>query len=207
MALTWRHPFTCLVTGPTSCGKTRFTLRLLKHAKTVVLPPPQKIIWCYGVYQTAFDALRADGVIEFHEGLPNPESFDGRQRTLLVIDDLMSETDDRVTKIFTKISHHMNVSVIYLTQNLFFAGKHNRTIGLNSHYLVIFKNPRDSTQISSLARQMYPGRTKFVVEAFHDATSKPYSYLLIDLKPDTDDQHRLRSGVFPGDEAYVYLPK
>jgi hypothetical protein len=207
MALTWRHPFTCLITGPTSCGKTQFTLRLLRYAKTVIQPSPQKIVWCYGVYQTAFDALREDGTIEFREGLPNPESFDGRQRTLLIIDDLMSETDDRVTKIFTKISHHMDVSVIYLTQNLFFAGKHNRTIGLNSHYLVIFKNPRDATQICHIGRQMFPGRSKYVTEAFRDATATPFSYMLIDLKPDTLEEHRLRTGIFPGDQSYAYLPK
>ena len=181
MALSWRHPFTCLITGPTSCGKTQFTLQLLKHSKAVIQPPPQKIIWCYGIYQTTFDALRTNEVIEFREGLPNPNSFDGQQRTLLIIDDLMSETNDSVTKIFTKISHHMNV--IYLTQNLFFAGKHNHTIGLNSHYLVIFKNPM-TMQISNLPRQI-TGRTKFVVDAFRDATSKPFSCLLIDLKPDT----------------------
>jgi len=65
----------------------------LQHAKTVVQPPPHKIIWCYGVYQAAFDGARVDGSAEFREGLPDPESFDGRQRTLLVIDDLMAETE------------------------------------------------------------------------------------------------------------------
>ena len=54
---------------------------------------------------------------------------------------------------------------------------------------------------------MYPGRVKFVTEAFQDATSKPFSYLFMDLKPDTEDQYRLRTGVFPGDRAYAYLPK
>ena len=39
----------------------------------------------------------------------------GRKRTLLITDDLMSETDDRVTKLFTKGSHHLNCSVIYIS--------------------------------------------------------------------------------------------
>ena len=184
-------------------------MRLIEYAQNVIEPPPQKIVWCYGVYQAAaFDALRQHDVL-FQEGLPEISSFDGRERTLLVIDDLMHETskDDRVTKIFTKISHHMDVSVVYLTQNLFFASKHNRTIGLNSHYLVLYKNPRDNTQITNLARQMYPGRVPFLVEAFRDATAKPFGFLLIDLKPDADDSYRVRTGIFPGDEAYVYVPR
>src|SRR5271163_4141766 len=204
MALTWKHPFTCMISGPTGCGKTQFTFRLIEHAQTVIEPPPEKIVWCYGAYQNSFSKLSQ---IDFHEGLPDIAMFDGKHKTLLVIDDLMHETDDRVTKIFTKISHHMDVSVLYLTQNIFFGGKQTRTIGLNAHYLVLFKNPRDVTQVSHLARQMYPGRTKFLVESFQDATSVPYSYMLLDLKSDTEDKYRVRSNVFPNEKNFVYIPK
>jgi hypothetical protein len=31
--------------------------------------------------------------------------------------------------------------------------------------MVLFKNPRDVTQVANLSRQMYPGRSKFLVEA------------------------------------------
>ena len=69
--------------------------------------------------------------------------------------------------------------MLYLVQNLFPKNKESRTISLNSHYMVVFKNPRDASQMSHLARQMYPGRVKFVQEAFKDATSVPYGYLLV----------------------------
>jgi len=205
MALTWKHPFTCLVTGPTGCGKTQFTIKLLKYAREVVEPAPEKILWCYGVYQHAFESLTEHA--EFHEGVPELEKFDGKQKTLLILDDLMHETDDRVTKIFTKISHHMNVSVLYLTQNIFYGGKQNRTIGLNAHYLTFFRNPRDATQITHLARQMYPGKSKFLSEAFKDATREPFSYLFLDLKPDTEEKFRVRANIFPGEASCVYVPK
>lgn len=205
MSLTWKHPFTCVVSGPTGCGKTEFTIRLLQNCKSVISPAPDKIIWCFGVWQKSFERIND---VEFHEGIPDLSTFDGKNRTLLVLDDLMHETkDDRVSKIFTKISHHMNVSVLYLTQNLFYSGKQNRTITLNAHYLVLFKNPRDVTQIACLARQMYPHKSKFMIEAFNDATMKPYSYLLVDLKPDTEDKLRLRTNVFPNEVNYVYIPK
>jgi hypothetical protein len=204
MALTWRHPFTCLISGPTGCGKTEFTLRLLKHSDKVVEPKPDRVLWCYGAYQNSFAKLKN---VEFHEGLPDLAQFDGKLRTLLIVDDLMHETDDRVSKIFTKISHHANVSVLYLTQNLFYGGKQNRTIALNAHYMVVFKNPRDATQIMHLARQMFPGKSAHMIEAFKDATAEPFSYLFIDLKPDTDDKHRIRSQIFPDETNYVYVFK
>ena len=67
---------------------------------------------------------------------------------------------------------------------------------LNAHYLILFKNPRDASQISHLARQMFPGHSKYMIEAFADATQMPYSYLVIDLTASTEDQYRLRSGIF-----------
>src|SRR6218665_2192750 len=100
-----------------------------------------------------------------------------------------------------------NVSVLYLTQNLFYKGKHTRTISLNAHYMVIFKNVRDTTQIANLARQMLPEQSNFMMEAFRDATLVPFGYLLIDFKPDTDERCRLRTNKFPGETQYVYIRK
>ena len=204
MALKLKHPFTCIEAGPSGSGKTVFTTKLIENARDMIEPAPDRVLWCYGVYQSFFNETKN---VEFHEGLPNLDVFDGKQRVLLILDDLMHETDDRVSQIFTRVSHHKNLSVLYLTQNLFYGSKQNRTISLNSHYVVLFKNARDATQISHLAGQMYPGKSKFMIEAYQDATSNPFSYLLVDLKPDTEDRLRLRSNIFPGETPYVYLPK
>lgn len=198
----FQHPFTAIVSGPTGCGKTVFTLKLVEHAQKLIAPPPERTVWCYGIRQKEFNEYTS--LIEFHEGLPSLDDFDGETRVLLIIDDLMSETNSNVTNIFTKGSHHKNISVIYITQNLFFSSKHNRTINLNTHYLVMFKNPRDVTQVSYLARQM---NSKHIVEAFQDATTTPFGYLLIDLKPNTEDKYRVKTGIFPGDQLYAYVPK
>jgi hypothetical protein len=196
------HPFTAMVCGPTQCGKTRFVLQLIRNAN-FINPPPERIIWCFGCYQ---DDYRNSDCIEFVEGIPNSDILDGR-RTMLIIDDLMSETDDRITKLFTKGSHHKNASVVYISQNLFNKGKENRNISLNTHYLVLFKNPRDSAQIAHLGRQIFPDRVKYFREAFADATTRPYGYLLVDLKTTTPDDLRLRTDIFPNTDTIVYVYK
>ena len=188
----WKHPFTCIVAGPTGCGKSTFVTRMLPHAAAMIDPPPEQITWCYGEWQEAY-ATTDLGHVRFEEGLPTAAMFDSTTRNLIVIDDLMAETDERVTTLFTKKSHHRNTSVLYLVQNLFPKNKESRTISLNSQYMVVFKNPRDASQMANLARQMYPGRGKFVQEAFKDATSVPYGYLLVDLKQDTPEDMRLRT--------------
>lgn len=203
---TLQHPFTCMVVGPTQCGKTQFVLKLLRCATYFIRPPPERIVWCYGCYQQqTFESIRNQGV-EFHEGLPDADMLDGK-RTLLIIDDLMSETDGRVTDIFTKGSHHKDASVIYISQNLYNKNRENRTINLNTHYLVLFKNPRDVTQVTHLGRQMFPDRIKYFREAFSDATTRPYGYLLVDLKTTTPDALRLRTDIFPHEQTMVYVYK
>jgi hypothetical protein len=108
-------------------------------------------------------------------------NVDGARRvvgatTRSVTDDLMNEVNQNVCSIFAKLSHHRNVSVILLTQNLFHRNKHVRTMNLNTHYIVLFKNPRDAGQVSPLARQMHSGKSKFVVEAYEDATKERNGY-------------------------------
>ena len=114
----WKHPFTCIVAGPTGCGKSTFVTRLLRHATAMIDRPPEKITWFYGEWQEAYATTDLTHV-RFEEGLPTESMFESTTRNLIVIDDLMTETDERVTTLFTKKSHHRNTSVLYLVQNLF----------------------------------------------------------------------------------------
>ena len=182
----WQHPFTCIVAGPTGCGKTTFVARLLRNASAMIDPPPERVTWYYSEWQKAYENLADIPNMRLEEGLPT--SFDNGKRGLVVLDDLMAETDSRVTNLFTKKSHHSDTSVIYLVQNLFSKNKESRTISLNAQYMIVFKNPRDSSQLANLARQMYPGRGAFVQEAFADATASPYGYLL--NRPQTEHARR-----------------
>ena len=208
-----KHPFTCVVAGPTGSGKTQFVRELLApRGEDVIIPSPEHVLWCYGEYQDVYHHLASVAPhVNFVEGFPDDllSSLDRTKRNLVVIDDLMSETGNnkKVTELFTKGSHHRNLSVILILQNLFYQGKEMRTISLNSHYMVLFKNPRDASQISHLAKQMYPGNTKFLVEAYRDATAAPYGYLLLDLKPDTSEEMRLKTNIFPHEYTTVYMPR
>jgi hypothetical protein len=54
---------------------------------------------------------------------------------------------------------------------------------------------------------MFPNNSKFLVECFEDAVQKPYGYLLLDLKQDTDTNYRVRTGIFEEDEKICYIEK
>ena len=202
--LPFKHPYTMVVCGPTQSGKTGFVLKLIDNSSTVIQPAPVKIVYCFSEYQhETFDPYRKR--VQFRKGLPPTENFDGLVPTLLILDDLMAEADQSVVDLFTKVSHHRNLSVVFIVQNLFQRSPHARTISLNSHYMVLYKNPRDIGQFSILARQMYGKRASFAIDAYRQATDKPHTYLLVDLRPETDENYRLRTNVFPGEQCCVYV--
>ena len=200
-----KHPFTGIVAGPTACGKSTWVKNLIIYQKDMIDPAPEHVIWFYGEWQPLYDTL--SGMVEFREGLTDLNTLNTKKQTLIIIDDLMTETDKSVSNLFTKGSHHRNLSVLHLVQNVFDKNKHTRTISLNAHYLVIFKNPRDASQITHLAKQMYPGHVRFLQEVFLDATSEAYGYLLIDLKQETPEHLRLRTTIMPNEIQYVYMRK
>ena len=214
IALPFRHPTTILIAGPTGSGKTEFLVKLLTQRG--LEPFPERIIWIYSEWQDAYDRIqkrlgdakkRIVFVKDFDDSLY--DSLDRRVRNLVVLDDQMENRDMQrnggsgLAKFFTQGSHHRNLTIIYIIQNLFHQARAMRTVSLNSHYLVLFKNPRDKLQIRSLALQMYPTNADFLVRAYEDATKVPYGYLVVDLRPDTPDELRVRSNIFDVTEQCV----
>ena len=197
----FKHPFTCMVAGPTSCGKTVFVRSVLEHKKFILinLPPRNKITWAYGQWQQSYSEPIPGCEVDYIEGLPDEEAIATSPPDLLIIDDLMNELGDnqRLANMFTKGSHHLHMSIIFIVQNIFHQAKQMRNISLNCHYIVLMKNPRDKSQIYSLARQLYPNKIKFFIEAYEDATKEPYSYLRVDLTPSTPECFRLQTKLFP----------
>ena len=137
-----------LVAGAMGAGKTTFTKHLLKERDWLMHPTPQRIIWCYAKHQPNLlkELIEVVQVVEYVQGIP-PEIdslFDRNANNLIILDDMMDKAtqDKRVSQLFTR-GRHDNLSVIYLTENLFH--KNQREISLNSDYMVIIKNPRDKT--------------------------------------------------------------
>ena len=202
------HPFTCMVAGMTDSGKTIWVKSLLQQAQRAISLPPERIVWCYSQWQPAYLELMTIPNIEFVRGIPeNLEQdsyFDIHKRNLMVIDDQMANAgnDKRIVNLFTRGSHHRNLSMIHIVQNLFHQGKGSRSIRLKQHYLILFKNPRDKLQILTLAKQMYPGNTDFFINRYEEVVQRPLGYLLVDLKATTQDNCKLRTNVLPGEERF-----
>ena len=167
----------------------------------MIYPAPQRIIYLYKRWQPLYDEILSTvhPKVKFIQGIPSnldQDSFiNPRVNNLIIIDDLMSlsSKDPRITELFTEGSHQRNLSVAAINQNLYYSK--DPTQRRNCHYIIFFNNPVDKQQVMTLGRQMYPEKTHHLVNHFNEAVSKPYGYLLVDLKPNTPEHSRLKSNI------------
>ncbi|CAH3188315.1 unnamed protein product [Porites lobata] len=197
-----RQPSSVIIAGPSGSGKTDLVEQWLRYLN-VFQVKPRKIVYAYDRWQPRFERMQQKDGIQFYRGLPDPRHLTqwfGRTRGgVLVLDDLMEEggQDKRVLDLFTKDSHHRNITVLYLTQDLFPPGKFSKTINRNAHYIVAFKNPRDQTGIRTILLQAFPDRWRQVLRLFKRITARPFGYLMLDVHPASDDRYRLWSHLTP----------
>ena len=149
-----------------------------------------------------------------HKGIPTTEEMESwsqaKEHFIIVLDDLQQacERERKVADMFTVGSHHLDFTVIYLCHNIFGRGTFSRTINLNSHYIILFRNFRDQQQVVTLSRQMFGEKNKYFIDAYEKATKKPYGYLLINNHPTMrDERYRLVSQITPDQDTVIYLPR
>ena len=207
-----QHPFRAFVAGPSCCGKTELIQNILQNLNTLVDKQIDRIVLCYNEWQDKYEILKyMERPIEFVQGTVNINDFDNSINNLIILDDLMSKCKESsdILDLFTIKSHHRNISVFLVTQNIFIKGKWTRDLNLNSSYMIIFRNIRDVTQISTLARQMFPGKTKDFLRVFDDATSADddHGYVFLDLNPGVSQDLRIQGNIIekPDRPRIVYV--
>ena len=70
-------------------------------------------------------------------------------------------------------------------------------MSLNSTYSVVFKNPRDQSQIQHLACQMFPSKPKCLQVAHENAIKDPYQYLFLGFHSNSAEFARIQENIFP----------
>ena len=95
--------------------------------------------------------------------------------------------------LFTKHSHHQNITVLYLCQDMFPPGKYAKSISRNAHYVIAFKTPRDQLGMRNLLLQAFPTCWQDMMDVYQKVTERPFGYTVLDLHPASDDRKRVFS--------------
>jgi len=207
--LRFDHPATHYMSGPSTSGKTYRTAQILRHKDVLIKNGEQikNVVFCYAQWQDEYVKLKQEGIVtKWCNLMPSVDQFvelvqDFRREggSIVVIDDFMSKIGPDLDEIVRVTARHQNASVFLLFQSLFPPHKLARQISLNMKYLHIHKNPRENEQIYTLARQLKPHNSAWMVEVFFDATHKKFSCLLFDLTQGCPEHLRVRSNYLPAE--------
>ena len=197
-----KENFKLFISGPSRCGKTFFVAELLENIENFAKVPPTTIIYVYKVWQPKFDEMRS----LVHVFLEDCDSIVAKIQEratghpiLVVFDDLInSKSLVDIATLFTVDGRHMNMSIVFLTQRMFVNNEHFRQISQNCDYFAIFKNPRNSSEIRTLAQQLTPGSLD-LIDIYMEATKDPFSYLFINLTQECQSQVKYLSKLFDSD--------
>ena len=205
-----KHPFCCYIVGPSQSGKSTLTRDIILRHRELIDTPIERIVYHYGAPQPAYFAKlekECPGKITFQSGLPEEFGDEANSPMLYILDDLMYESSKSpdVLNAFIKGSHHNNISICFLSQCFFYPGL--RPLTLNSHYICLFKNPREMQVIRTLGMQMTGKKSQFLEDAFKDACSEPHKYLFFDLTQGQNDDLRIRNDIFADNGSKVYVKK
>jgi hypothetical protein len=209
MSIPFKTPANICLYGATQSGKTSFVLRLLEHRDDMFTTKPERILYCYGSWQSAYEDLSKYKGVTMHEGVPSRSTVEeftyDKLPTVMVLDDLLGDivNSKEVQHYVTVMSHHNNMNIIMLLQSIFPKGTYARTISLNCHYMVLFSNKRDGNQVKVLGSQLMPAHVKYFVDSYRKATAKRWGYLLIDIHPHSDPVYELRTRIFPDDDPLI----
>jgi hypothetical protein len=211
----FKLPGAVQVSGPSNVGKSVFVAKVLKYRDQLIEPPPQIVFYCYSVWQPElFSQIKqwCPG-IHFYEGLQPLEKlqFDPKINHVIVLDDLMSEVgnSDLAVNLFTKIAHHGNILIFFITQNIFLKSKHMVTINKNIKYNVVFRNKRFRNELEILARQtlgLKPQHIHKIMEMAAEENSHPY--IVLDLQNHTEETKSIVTNILPGSthpQAFYYV--
>lgn len=194
-----KENFKLFISGPSRCGKTFFISELLENIETFGKDPPETILYIYKVWQSKFDEMKSvvHTFIEDNENIIQQiKEVALGQRIFVIFDDLInSKSLPDIATLFTVDARHMNISMAFLTQRMFVNNEHFRQISQNCDYFCVFKNPRNSSEIRTLAQQLTPGSME-LMGIYKEATKNPFSYLLINLTQECDSNVKYLSSVF-----------
>jgi len=167
-----------IIFGQTGAGKTCFILDVIRYK--LVHPFPKKIYYMYKIRQPFMDQINN---INFIEGL-DFNAIDTNKPSMLVIDDLVLSTNKDVAEMFILGSHHRQISIFFITQNLFPNCNLFRLMSTNAHYFVIFQNQRNFRQVMTLARQIFVGHdVKRITEAYKRASNTLRGFIVLSFSP------------------------
>lgn len=185
-------PFRLLICGSSGSGKTQTLLSLLYNMpntfENIFITTKNKDEPLYNYLE---EKLGKKGlkITEGIDKLPDLDKLDKETQTLIVMDDLVGEKNQKPMEDYFLRARKKNCSLVYITQSYYAVPKMIRN---NLTYLII-KQVSSMKNLTMIAREYDLGlEKKKLMEMYKDATADKQNFLLLDL--DGDPTQRFRKG-------------
>lgn len=194
-------PFSMLVAASTNSGKTFLVRDLILNHYRMFDNPLEEVVYLYhkhGRDDELFNYLKdnLNVPIRFVEGFPAKDIIDGKlflsdkkAAKCLILDDVVGAAlrSPVFIDLFTVLSHHDNINVIAIMQNLHAETASQRqvmnNIIRNVSYIVLFPDRRQLSTVRQIARNYYNGEEYRLLQPFKhmiDENNK-HEYMLLDF--------------------------
>ena len=183
--LRYVQPFSMILTGNSMSGKTSFVFDLIDNINNIVINPPQEIHFLYSVDQPIYAKYRDK--INFTKNVDiltlTPEDEGG---AMIIIDDMSDilVKDPNLVSLFTKNTHHKNISVILILQNLFIQSPNYVTLRQNACYYGFTDVGMNLTALNIFASRLGGKEmSQYFKAAYKNTMKKKFQVLLLDAHP------------------------
>ena len=205
-------PFSMLLVGVSNSGKSSYVRALLEKSGQVFTKKPSRIIYFYNIFQPLFAEMEQTiPNISFHQGLPDRAFIEAsalkESHLVLVFDDLYFEliNSKDMVDLTIMLCHHLNISCITTSHNIFMNSRFSKTLTTNIHYILLF-TLSCRHHLSILGSQLFchKKKAKNFVHAYDLVMQENrFSPLIIDISPHSDRRYGLRYRAMPGEYPIV----
>lgn len=184
-------PFRMIICGSSGSGKTQTLMSLIYNMpdtfENIYIATKNKDEPLYNYVE---EKLGKKGLKIYEidkDGLPDLDKLDKTQQTLIVMDDLVGEKNQKPMEQYFLRARKKNASLVYITQSYYAVPKMIRN---NMTYLII-KQISSMKNLTMIAREFDLGLSKdTLTRMYKDATSDKQNFLMMDLEGDPKDKFR-----------------
>lgn len=153
-----KHPFTAILAGLSKVGKSHFVKEFIRFNADMMNPVENcMVLWDPPKF------IQRNSWRHLRGRFPSRRRIIFRNQYIVYYRWFKSKCDNdkRLTNFFTRGSHHLNLSVIFIMQFFFHKGREMLDFWVNVDYIFLFKNRRDLSQITHLGNNYICENWKF----------------------------------------------
>jgi len=183
-------PFRMLIIGGSGSGKTQTLMNLIRIMNGtfnnihIITKNKEEPLYEYLESKVDTGLTITEGI----DSAPNLDEFDKKEQTLIVMDDLVLEKNQKQLEQYFIRARKLNCSLVYLSQSYFAVPK---MIRMNLNYVII-KRLNTLQDLFRMMREYSLGVSKDVlVDLYqHSIQNNKQDFLLVDLDSEPKDRFR-----------------